>query len=47
MAMTAVPGRVEAEAARVDRHETPLIRVRGLWKIFGPHPERPTEHRWR
>jgi glycine betaine/proline transport system ATP-binding protein len=40
MAMTAVPGRVEADAARVERRETPLIRARELWKIFGPHPER-------
>src|ERR1043165_4068014 len=40
MAMTAVPGRVEADAARVERRETPLIRARGLWKIVGPHPER-------
>src|SRR5690242_2496613 len=39
MAMTAAPG-LETDAARDDRHETPLIRARGLWKIFGPHPER-------
>jgi glycine betaine/proline transport system ATP-binding protein len=39
MAMTAARG-LETDAARDERHETPLIRARGLWKIFGPHPER-------
>jgi glycine betaine/proline transport system ATP-binding protein len=32
--------RVPAPAHRVDRTGEPLIRAKGVWKIFGPHPER-------
>jgi glycine betaine/proline transport system ATP-binding protein len=40
MAMTAViEGRTPTQH-RIERSGPPLIRVRGLWKIFGPHPER-------
>jgi glycine betaine/proline transport system ATP-binding protein len=43
--VTAVTAAVDSPAARrrkhrVDRSGAPLIRVQGVWKIFGPHAER-------
>jgi glycine betaine/proline transport system ATP-binding protein len=40
MPMTAVVEGPAPAGHRVERTGSPLIRVRGLWKIFGPHPER-------
>jgi glycine betaine/proline transport system ATP-binding protein len=41
MTETAAPtGRAAPAAQRVDRTGEPLIRAEGVWKIFGPHPER-------
>jgi glycine betaine/proline transport system ATP-binding protein len=40
MAVTAVIDGPAPAAHRVERTGTPLIHVRGLWKIFGPRPER-------
>jgi hypothetical protein len=30
-------------AIETDGNQSPIIEVRGLWKIFGPHPEQVLE----
>jgi glycine betaine/proline transport system ATP-binding protein len=40
MAMTATVDGSEVAGHRIERDGAPLIRARGLWKVFGPHAER-------
>src|SRR5438093_2198103 len=40
MSMTAAPERATHRVHEVDRSGPPLIRATGVWKVFGPHPDR-------
>ena len=40
MTETAARGAPAPDEHRIDRTGEPLIRAEGVWKIFGPHPER-------